>query len=225
MFKKTLAELIVLLICVSTYANAAFALNLQDMKGVELLSQMRVALAEFAAVELDFEVVVEDGSGVKIGEVEGIVRAQGRSYKMVNNEMELFCDGISKWILMRGGGELVIMPNDTTASDIVENPVGFLSSLGLGNKDYNVSDKVKRVGGELVVELSAAKKKGVPYKSMSVHVNGESKLPSLVEIVARDGSKYLIRITSVKSVPKLDNSQFAFPESRLKDLTVTDLRS
>lgn len=195
----------------------------QGGNSADLLAAMRNAIGSYPAAVVSFEFVAKDGKGAVIAEHSGKVDTQGNAFRMVNEEIEVYCDGSSKWILSKSAGELTILPNDTTAIDIAENPVGFLSRLGTANSGFKSPDKPKDSKGLWVVELNPVAKKS-PYKRVVVSVNKADNLPAAIEFISADGSSYLIVVKEFKKVASSGISSFAFPKNRMQGVTVTDLR-
>ncbi len=189
----------------------------------DLLSKMRSAIKQYSAIEVTFQMSAKSPEGEMLGDFTGTVQAQGHAFKMVNPQLELFCDGKSKWILSTEIDELTIFPNDTSDTDLVENPIGFLTSLGTESSSYSYSARLKDSNGSWVVELIPSSKK-MPYKSMLVGIDRISNLPVKIEYTARDGSSYVVVIKSFKPSSGWPASNFIFPSNRLKGLVVTDLR-
>ncbi|EKD31818.1 MAG: hypothetical protein ACD_77C00239G0001 [uncultured bacterium] len=139
--------------------------------------------------------------------------------------MELYCDGTTKWILNVTAKELIIVPNDPSATDIVENPLGFLTSL---NKGYEYPSRVTSIstnGKQLwIIDLTPVNKR-LAYKSISVGVEKNSYIPRMIKYIAKDGSSYIINITGFERVNTLrPKDYFKFPSFRLTGLQVNDMR-
>ncbi|MDP3453234.1 MAG: outer membrane lipoprotein carrier protein LolA [Bacteroidales bacterium] len=198
---------------------------------VDLLKKMRSALKQTPAVEFSFELIAKDESGDLSGDFKGVIYSQGYAFKMVNPELELFCDGETKWILNSSMMELTIIPNDTTQTDLVENPVGFLTSLEGGKSGYNFAVRPKEGTNHTLssskvvwlVELTPVNR-WMAYKSVTIGIDKVTSLPLFIEYLAKDGSKYTALIKSVKHLSGLPSATFVFPEARKKGLVVTDLR-
>ena len=137
-------------------------------------------------------------------------------------DMVATIDGTSKWMLSVEAGELTVFPNDTTQNDLVENPVGFLTSLSKPGSGYKFPDKPKD-GPVWIIELTPVSKR-TAYKNVLVGINKVTNLPVSIEYNGKDGSNYKVVITSFKNVSVKPLSEFAFPQSRMAGLTVTDLR-
>lgn len=189
----------------------------------DLLSKMRTAIKQHPAIEVAFLMSAKSAQGELLGDFSGTVQAQGHAFKMVNPQLELFCDGKSKWILSTEINELTIFPNDTSDTDLVENPIGFLTSLGTQTSSYSYSARLKESNGNWVVELIPSNKI-MPYKSVLVGIDKVSNLPVKIEYTAKDGSSYVVVIKSFKPSSGWPLDSFIFPANRMKGLVVTDLR-
>ncbi|HBG24885.1 MAG TPA: hypothetical protein DDX10_07530 [Rikenellaceae bacterium] len=189
----------------------------------DLLSKMRAAIKQHSAIEVTFNMSAKSAQGELLADFAGTVQAQGNAFKMVNPQLELFCDGKSKWILSTEIDELTIFPNDTSDTDLVENPIGFLTSLGTQTSSYSYSARLKESNGNWVVELIPSNKK-MPYKSVLVGIDKSNNLPVKIEYTSKDGSSYVVVIKSFKPSSGWPESNFIFPSSRMKGLVVTDLR-
>ncbi len=218
----TAALLALILICSNTAAQALPA-------SVDLLGKMATTIKSNPAMELSFEMVAKDSDGFVSGNFKGTVQAQGQSFRLINPMLEIHCDGLSKWILNNETGELTIFPNDTTQADLIENPVGFLTTLNNGNNSYSYSSKAKEGlsphsgKGLWYVELTP-KARHTPYKSIVIGIEKESSLPASIEYISTDGSNYTIIITKLTKMPLWPDNYFRFPKERTNGLIVTDLR-
>ena len=133
----------------------------------------------------------------------GVVQAQGNSYKLVNPEFELYCDGYSKWILNVSSKELVIVPN--------EYPFRVFSGSRNGRQIW-------------VVDLTPVNKK-LAYKSISVGIEKDKYFPVMIKYLSKDGSSYIINIVKFEKQNSVHPKEyFQFPSSRLKGLSVNDMR-
>ena len=230
--KKSFLTLATIVAFLLSAQSAQSAQSADRITTVELLKSMRSALKQTPAVEIDFELITMDEDGDLSGNFKGVIYSQGYAFKLINPELELFCDGKTKWILNTSAMELTILDNDTTQVDLVENPVGFLTSLDSGKSGYNYPVRPKEgksgAAGSLskaiwLVELTPVNK-WMAYKSVTIGVDKVTFLPLFIEYLSKDGSKYTADIKSVKRVSGYPASMFIFPESRTKGLVVTDLR-
>ena len=222
------------LLAITTFAlNTTQANDLSKAPdAAQLLENMAKALKSKPAIELTFELTAADPTGAVNGSLEGTVQAQGYSFKLINPELEIYCDSKSKWILNLDTQELTIFPNDTTQTDLVENPVGFLTSLNKVNSQFSPPRKavqtVTPLGCKAIwqIELSP-KNRYAAYKSLIIGIEKETHLPCLIRYQSTDDSSYTIHIKTIKTQPtRWPITNFQIPTSYLtnKTLTITDLR-
>ena len=197
----------------------------------DVLKKMSGAIDEIGSLELKF-VIYTEISGVKgtngggVESYTGSVEVDGSSFKMVSPDFEVFCDGISKWILNIASDELTIFPNDTTDADMVENPIGFFRSLASGKESgYKHSSRatLSADGNLWQVELTPTVRLSL-CKNIVISVNRTDYLPYSIVYNDTNGSGYRVEITTLKRVAGWDAKNFVFPENRMKGLHITDLR-
>ena len=183
-----------------------------------ILRQFTAKMKSISAFELKFSMVL-DGSYF-----EGVVQSQGRSFKFTNSQLELYCDGTTKWVYNIDNKELTILPNDSSQTDLTENPLAFLTSL---EKGYSYNDKARTgsVGDKSLwfIELKPLNKK-LAYTSITLGIEKGTLRPVSVEYLSKDGTKHIAKITSFVEKSPWPATNFTFPASRMTGLNVTDLR-
>ena len=154
----------------------------------------------------------------------GVVQSQGDVFRFSNSQLELYCNGSTKWIYNIDNKELAIMTNDPSQTDLTENPLAFLTSLEKGYT-FNESAKSAKIGGKAVwkIELRPINKK-VAYTAITLVIEKISLLPVSVEYLSKNGVRHIAKITSFVEKPLWATSYFTFPSSKMSGLTVTDLR-
>jgi len=219
---KTVARSFLLFLLLVSSSSPALSKQSQTSSDLstnsEILRQFTSKLKSYPAFEMKFSMVV-DGS-----ELEGVVQSQGESFRLTNSQLELYCNGSTKWVYNIDNKELVIMSNDLSKTDLLENPLAFLSSL---EKGYTHSEKPRSVteSGKAVwkIELKTVNKK-LAYTSITLVVEKSSLKPLAVEYLAKNGTRHVARISYFVEKKPWSASYFSFPESRMNGLNVTDLR-
>ena len=165
---------------------------------------------------MEFEMISGSGS------YNGSVVASGGAYKMENNELELFCDGETKWIVNHSGKEISIFHHDPGHTDIVENPMGFFGSI---DKGYTFSEKSSLDNkGLYIIELKP-KNKHTAYKTITLGIEPGSFNPRLVKYTSKDNTVYTIIISKFTSSNQpLTPSSFRLPEPYPSGYFINDLR-
>ena len=184
----------------------------------EIVRQFTAKLKSYPAFEMKFSMTV-DGS-----DFEGVVQSQGESFRLTNSQLELYCNGETKWVYNIDNKELTIMNNDPSQTDLMENPMAFLTSL---EKGYTYSEKPRTAteADKAVwkIELKPVNKK-LSYTSITLVVEKSSLKPLAVEYLAKNGTKNVVRITYFMGKKPWTASYFSFPESHMNGLNITDLR-
>jgi hypothetical protein len=226
----TLSMVLSLLLLFPPYTLWAQNATNSKENSIDVLRKMGSAIDNIGASKLKFVVNAEiDAAGKSVSSADnyfGSVEVEGSSFKMVSPDFEIFCDGVSKWILNVASDELTIFPNDTTQTDMVENPVGFLRSLASGKDNgYKHSQRatLSSDGNLWQVELTPSGR-GSLCKNLIISVNRNDYLPFSIVYNGTDGSGYRVEVTSFMKVDKWEAGNFIFPESRKKGLHITDLR-
>ena len=187
-------------------------------RSADILRQFTAKMKSISAFELKFSMVL-DGSYF-----EGVVQSQGQSFKFTNSQLELYCDGTTKWVYNIDNKELIILPNDSSQTDLTENPLAFLTSL---EKGYSYNDKARTgsVGDKSLwfIELKPLNKK-LAYTSITLGIEKGTLRPVSVEYLSKDGTKHIAKITSFLEKSPWPATNFTFPTTRMSGLTVTDLR-
>lgn len=195
----------------------------------QLLSKMVTAIKKGEALELNFNMTAVSDKGAVIGSFSGVVCAQGYAFKLENPQLEIYCDGDSKWIYNIDEKEVTIFPNDTSQVDLIENPIGFLLSLGSSDAQFKYPNRARETKSSTdskklwSIELTP-KSKYSPYKSLSICIDKSSYLPVMLMYRSSDDSSYTISISSFNYMPLWPISYFTFPQTKLKRANVTDLR-
>lgn len=222
------------------------SLSAQNPKSAEIIRYFINTIKSMPAIDMEFELRTENstgsgtssktGSGLRSGSstaavsgssavYKGTVNAQGDAYKLINPDLELYCDGHSKWLVNQSDKEVIIMPHDPGVTDIVENPLGFMTSV---DKGYEYPFRVfsgSRSGRQIwVVELTPLNKRAA-YKSISIGMEKNTYIPVMIKYVAKDNTGYTIDIKKFTKVNTLRPKEFfQLTPARLKGYEINDMR-
>lgn len=220
----------------STSVTSVTLANVEDNKTSDILSRFTSRLKSLSALELEFSIESE-GSRIT-----GTIHSQKHSYRLINNQMEVYCDGKSKWIYNKDYKEVTIFKNDTSQTDITENPAAFFNTIGT-NYSYDASAKSWTAGSAavpaslnnstvpavikgkqiLLIELRPKDKKA-PYTSITLGIEKGTLNPLIVAFLSKDGSRNTIWITRFGGHTEWPSEYFVFSSDSIKDLTISDLR-
>lgn len=201
-----------------TSSAASLTVAPESERSADILQRFSAKMKSIPAFEMKFQMVVE---GSKIS---GTIQSQKESFKLTNSQLELYCNGKVKWIYNIDNKELTIIANDPSQTDITENPLAFLTSL---DKGYTYSEKARSGSASgrsaWFIELKPINKR-LAYKSITIGIEKNTLKPLSVQYMAKNGAKHIADITSFVERSPWQVGFFTFPSSKMKGLTVTDLR-
>lgn len=206
----------------------AFIANIRTAPSIKMDFELRTQVAKNSASST----LSASSASMASQNYTGSVIAAGNSYKLENSQFELYCDGITKWIVNHSGQEITIFQHDTTQTDIIENPMGFFTSV---NKGYDYPERPKNdivkgihqsINGKQIrlIDLKP-KSKQTAYKSIILGIDPATNQPLLVKYTARDNSVYTIIITKFSRLnTPIASGTFVLPEPKPAGYFVNDLR-
>ncbi len=200
-----------------------FILNAQSSK--DLLDKMTERIGHFQCTKIYFNFEAADSKGAVIVRQTGVFYGQSEFFRMKSSDVEIYCDGVSKWVYDINGGELTILPHNPKSRDITENPFDVISKNNFKNYSYSKPPKKLNFGGKStysVVLLPMSK--GEKYERIELILSASDYLPVAINYVSKKGDKYSVKISSINGVEAKESGYF-IPESSIFDsAVVTDLR-
>ena len=209
-------------------------------KTADILLALSQNIKSAPSISMDFEMIVSNpkvkssstGISSNNDSYSGSVLAAGDSYKLVNPQFELYCDGRSKWMVNHSEKEITVFQHDASQMDIVENPLGFFTSV---SKGYDYSERSKREvvknihsqinGKEVWIINLKPKSTRAPYKTIKLGIDPATNQPLLVTYTSKDGSVYTIIIKKFTRLGQpLPQSTFKLPQQIPSDYKTNDLR-
>lgn len=223
--KKRLLSLfqIFLLIIAASYSVAAKG----DADSGTLLDKMQAALRGFEAVGISYQFTARAEDGEVTGIQQGYFVGQGELFKITSEEMELYCDGRSKYIYDKSVQEVTIMPHDTANMDVAENPFGVLNKMNFSDYRYDKRTESLSFGGkECYRIILSPKDPNANYTSLSITLSSENALPVTILYNNKSGDSYFLEIKSMEEIRPLPESFYLLPDEieNNSDIFITDLR-
>ena len=169
----------------------------------QLLAQAVEQIKKSPSLQATFRASTSDGSA------QGSILLSGNRFKL---------DGRTQWAYSPRTGEVNI--SEPTFEELAQiNPFAVIGSL----KDGYNARRVNAPKGSDRLELTP-KHKGGDYSKVTLTLNAATHYPSAIEIVATDGARINIAVTSVKAGKMPDASAFRFNRSLYPRAEIVDLR-
>ena len=146
----------------------------------------------------------------------------GEAYHIFGNDMEIWCDGKTRWTIDRHAGEAYVEAIDPEAADYVSNPATLLEALPYAFEIQSVSQVT--LGGKALKAVKLAPSiADTGLNAVVLYLDGS--VPARVSITVDDGTETLFRLSAFTVREKSDAAAFAFDIASLgSDYVVTDLR-
>ena len=161
-------------ICVSALS---FATQLQQPSLLDMFRQK--SPADCVLVSYEFTTVQ---SGITLTG-EGTVEIQGNSYHMLGNEIEIFCDGTSTWMIDGSAKEVIVEDADSKDAGYLANPVLLLMNL------EKAATSCKVEGNKVIISLAD----GTPLEIVVTGLETmETKKPEAFRPPTEFGSDWIV---------------------------------
>jgi len=183
-----------------------------------IISEFSKKLSGLPAFEMGFSININGQNQV------GTVQGQKDSYRLDNKDMSLYCDGNNKWIHNPNNNEVVVMKNDLSQVDLIENPMAFFTSL---DKGYTYSQRAKSSNYNKipvwVIDLMPINKR-LGYSKISLLISKRDNAPVRIVYVMKSGESHAVNITKFVEQKPWGQEHFKFDVGKHKGIRVNDMR-
>lgn len=171
-------------------------------------------LHAFPALELSFT----------CNEVEGELFMQGNMFRLTTANYEIFCNHTDKWSYNKEIEEVVLVPNDTASTDLLENPLAFFMNR---NDDYRIPAHATTLitdNHELWKLILTPANKSANYESITLFIHKKNSELHAISCRLMDGTVYDIQIGAYRRAEPRDVRWFTFLPEEHPDAYMVDLR-
>ncbi len=104
-----------------------FILMIPELKAQDYGSVLK-SIEQMGSARIEYSVTGTNDKGKQFINESGLLEIQGMCYKLHLNYLQVYCDGTDRRLYSPETMELVIMRNDMTSTNPMDNPLMFLSS-------------------------------------------------------------------------------------------------
>ena len=194
----------------------AIPLHAQNGKCNILLDNVIKEYDNSKGVSANFNISSESNGYVSV--ISGNIFLNGNRFAFTTDEMECGYDGETLWSYIKNNEEINLsLPEEDEIINI--NPYLLI-------KNYNSRFKCSLAGknGDLETILLTPKNDADNIQSVKVSINSKLLYPTRIEVVNKDSSKIVIKVTNYNSRINVDNSKFIFDKKKFPNIEVIDLR-
>jgi len=199
----------------------------KDPKAKAILDELTEKNKGYNSIKVSFDYILENpsqglnetqkGEALMKGKEKYVIKMAGR---------ELYCDGVTIWTLIPDV-ELQIndVPDAGEDDENLFNPANLFTIYEKGFK-YRFEGEENRDGVEVqIIDLFPTDPKGKQYHTIQIVVNKAKKQIHSMIVYAKDGNKYIYKLTSFETNIAVKDSDFTLDEDNMGDeIDIIDLR-
>jgi outer membrane lipoprotein-sorting protein len=173
-------------------------------------------------VEMSFKFTY-DNEPKKVHDLQiGILLYDGKQYHLQLGDLDVYCDGINKWVYNEAVEEVTILPVEETA-EMTDNPLAYL--IYNGDKfNYRPVKQVVLQGEQVFSVDLIPKNRDAAYTMVNLQVEKETFLPVQLSYKMRDGQSYTIDVNSFNTDVTVKAFGFSFPSHLYPGVVINDMR-
>lgn len=206
--KKILGATLALLWACSLHAQSTAS---------QILTSAERAIATVASGEASFTSAYLDARGKVQSKVSGSMYLEGDKFKLVYGDIIAVYK--NKTLAYHDAKEQTLTISEPSTEELIQiNPIHFLRAKGKG---FTAGDPVRK-GGLVSITFAPERKSGI--KQMMITFVEKTHLPSVVSIMAKDGSKVVVSINGFRGVKSQPASFYELNPKQFPKSEVIDLR-
>lgn len=152
----------------------------------------------------------------------GEIRFQNDSFIMKGDDLEIYCDGTTRWTIDTAAEECYIESVSAGEIDIEANPAMIVGNVAKAFK-FESSSPATFKGRKVTGAILSPKSQGGNIQGVTLYLSGNKPEGALIKL--RDGSKLEITISGFTLHPQESAAVFRFNTAKLNNnYILTDLR-
>ncbi|MDD2328153.1 MAG: LolA-like putative outer membrane lipoprotein chaperone [bacterium] len=206
----------------ATLFVALLAHSQQSAEARALLDKSYAAFETSKGIHLTFRATTTGSDGSEQMAMEGTAYIRGNKFKLETNEMDIWFDGTTQWVLMKEINEVNI--SNPTSEEITA--VSPLALLGIYRNGYLLSAPVSRTihGKKLQLIRMTPATDNKAYKSVDALIDPNGLALKEVMLTLRNGTIQMITISGYNANHNFSDAEFRFDRSRYPHAEIIDLR-
>ena len=195
----------------------------QDPAAKEILERVAKKNKEFASIQADFELIIENRREDQTSVTTGNIKIKGDKYYMESLGSKVYFNGTTLWSYMEDVNEVTISEPDQESDDIIENPIRIFDFYNRDFK-YHLVGEVKIDEGWMYEIDLFPNNLEQPYSRFKIFIKRDSDELYMLKAVGKDGIDYIAYLKNMKYNEELSEKEFEFDPSDYKGIEVVDLR-
>ncbi len=188
-----------------------------------LLDRVSSKYQSYATLEVAFSLSIVSKIDGLNESMKGNVWLKGQKYRVNTGDIEIICDNVKRWMILKGDKQVQVNFYEPDANNI-ESPSQLFTIYK--NNYYYKMDGTETLNGKQMnrVQLIPTDTKGSPYSNIYLLIDSEDVIRK-ARIVGKDGVEYNWQIVTFTPNAKIDESRFTFNAAQYAGYHVEDLTS
>ncbi len=219
-FLQTLC--LVMLVSVSAFAQKPVDRKIaNDPAAKTLLDKVSAKYQSYTSLEVTFKLSIVSKVDDLTESMNGNVWLKGQKYRVNTGDIEIICDNVKRWMILKGEKEVQISFYEPDANNI-ESPSQLFTIYK--NNYYYMLDGTEALNGKQLtrVKLIPIDAKNSPYSNIYLLIDAENVIRK-ARIVGKDGVEYNWQIVTFNPNIKIDESKFGFAPAQYPGYNIEDL--
>lgn len=198
---------------------SAFSQSSQEAKAI--LDKTYQIYESSKGIKIDFSLEAIENGRVQ-AEQKGVAMVKGNKFKIESDEVEIWFDGKTQWILMKQFEEVNV--SEPTLEELASiSPTALLSMYKSGYTLAIPTDKT--INGKKVKEIKMTPNSNKSeFKDLSVAIDTSKNVLVQINLTMKNGMKNKIDFITYNTNYNYSDTEFAFDKAKHKDVEVIDLR-
>ncbi len=203
--------------------NFAQSKNDIDPEAKKILDKLKKQYDSYKSMEVSFTMELElPGKSKDIQK--GTVIQDGKKYQVKMKDQEIYADGKTVWFHLVNNKEVQISDMDDSEASDQMSPKQMMRLYEKGEYAYAITGE-KTVSGKNLVEIEFKPlAKRSEYTKLRLTVDKKSNNMISLHVFSRDGSRYALKVSDIKTNKKYDSGMFVFNPKAVPGLHIEDLR-
>lgn len=219
-FLSTLS--LILILCVGAFAQKPVDRKIEnDPAAKTLLDKVSAKYQSYTSLEVNFKLSIVSKVDDLNESMDGNVFLKGQKYRVNTGDIEIICDNVKRWMILKGEKEVQVNFYEPDANNI-ESPSQLFTIYK--NNYYYTMDGTESLDGKTMtrVKLIPMDAKDSPYTNIYLLIDGEDVIRK-ARIVGKDGVEYNWQIVTFAPNAKIEDSKFSFVPSQYPGYHIEDL--
>jgi outer membrane lipoprotein-sorting protein len=198
-------------------------MNAQDEQAKKILSDLSSKTKSYSTITASFSMTLIDQQSDLNIKKEGVINVQGNKYRVKLDKDIVIGNGATRWTFQAESNEVYI-DDEANGEDETLNPSKIFTIWESGFKQKYEGLKSENGKNIHLINLYPIDAASKQYHTIKVYIDKDKNELVKVEVIGKEGEKYIYDLKSFKGNETLAASTFDFKPSEFPGANVVDMR-